>query len=445
VDSETIKLILDMGASGATVEEVTRKLEAHKSTVKTTADTYEVLERQVGEYEVLERRVTETVRIQTTMLDQLGIQLAKHVDLYKVATVEMTAAQAAAGRAGQSFSKEGVFGRGVMQASFAVQDFTSVLGTQGLGGALGSIQNNIPILVGALGAGAGLAGAVSIVSIGVGLLIDNWDKIQRLWGSGKTEEEIERMKRLAKATDEAREAAEKLAKTLPPDVRQAGPEAVKRAVDAFGGEAVVRELAEGLKGARGDFGAENNRKMAETLMANLLQGNRDAIATLRELPLRGQVGQVLSGGQTPQEERREQLKAAQERDRMLDQAKRFQEQKQLKAAQERERLNKQGQDNADRAQRDRERQVRESQQLGRAVDRGFKERTQFLQQRQQVPAQNLQHLPMMPHNADQQQAMNVLLDTQARLAGDMEQTRQFLQRARQLNQRVRSGATAGLP
>src|SRR5574337_694269 len=66
----------------------------------------------------------------------------------------------------------GGMGRGVLQASFAVQDFTSVLtGGGGLSRALTSVQNNIPILLTGLGMGAGLAGTVSLVSVGLGAMI----------------------------------------------------------------------------------------------------------------------------------------------------------------------------------------------------------------------------------------------------------------------------------
>lgn len=62
--------------------------------------------------------------------------------------------------------------RVVLDASYAVQDFTSVLsGGGGLTRAIGSVQNNIPILLTRLGVGAGLAGTVSLVTVGLGAAI----------------------------------------------------------------------------------------------------------------------------------------------------------------------------------------------------------------------------------------------------------------------------------
>lgn len=63
----------------------------------------------------------------------------------------------------------GISGQGVMGLSFAVQDFMSANGDflQGLY----RIQNNIPVLLYQLGAGAGLAGTISLISLGIGLVL----------------------------------------------------------------------------------------------------------------------------------------------------------------------------------------------------------------------------------------------------------------------------------
>jgi hypothetical protein len=295
MDAETIQLILDMGASGANVEEVTKRLEGLRGSVRTTADSYEVLERQVGEYEVLERRVAATTQAvvqaeaaRADMLQSLGIQ----VHATNLATAET----------GRSLGKDGAFGRGIMSASFAVQDFTSVLGTQGLGQALGAVQNNIPILVTSLGAGAGLAGVISIVSIGVGLLIDNWDKLTGAWNKEDTKKEAERMEKLRKEIEATAEAADRLARTRPAQER-GEQKSFRTAVDEFGGQAVLDELRKGLVARGGSFGPEADKQMAKNLFANLMQGNRSAFNLMSELDLRGDVGATLKGLADPAEER----------------------------------------------------------------------------------------------------------------------------------------------
>ena len=310
---ETIRLILDMGQSGANVAQVRAELDKLKGSVQTTADTYDVLERQVGEYEVMERRVIETTQvvvqaqaIQGSVLEQLGIRFGTTA--------------IAAGEVGQSMGKTGQFGRGIQQASYAVQDFTSVMGTQGLGGAFRSIQNNIPIMLASLGAGQGLAGILSIVSVGVGLLIDNWGSLTGMWNKEETKKEADRQKDLAESIENTRKAAEKLAGTHPAEQREE-ESGLKRAVQEFGGPAVMKELSEALK-TRGDFGPEANQAMAKNFFANLMQGDRKAFGLLQELPLRGEVGEVLRGGRTPREQEQ------------IDRARAARESQQLEAAKE---------------------------------------------------------------------------------------------------------------
>ncbi len=381
---EEIRLILNMGKSGADVEAVRAKLDEMKASAATT---------------------NQVIQVQTTALDALGISLKRTAGLYDVVTTE---AQQAAQVIGASHPRS--IGQAALAGSYAVQDFTSQLGTRGLAGGL----------------------------------YENWDKVARLWGSGKTEEEIERVKKLTKATEEAAEAAEKLAKTLTPERRAEGPGALKRATDAFGGEAVVKELAEAIKGARGDFGAENNRNMAKTLMANLNLGNRDAIEFLQTLPLQGPVGRVLGGGPTPDEVMKAQGAARKEQEAK---AKAFRDKQAQEDAQEKRRIaqqNLEGQRNADRAreQQDKEKddRVRESQQLARGVNRGLQQREQGF-----TRAPVGQHLPTIPQGATPQETMRVLIDSQARLEANSRMDREALRRAREINQKIRSAATAGLP
>jgi hypothetical protein len=120
------------------------------------------------------------------------------------------------------------------------------------------VQNNIPGLIMSMGGGMGLAGAVSLVVVGVSQLVEHWDDLQSAFGSGKTETEAEHMERLAKATKRTageekaltawREKGEaKKAMDAAPDARQktkseaasdfvgvvGGPEAERRFVEAY--------------------------------------------------------------------------------------------------------------------------------------------------------------------------------------------------------------------
>jgi hypothetical protein len=295
----------------------------------------------------------------------------------------------AAAGVGQTTQPSGQFGRGMVNASYAVQDFTSQLGTRGLAGALGAIQNNIPQLLSSLGAGAGLAGVLSLASLGVGLLYENWDKIATLWGKGQTEEEAKRMKELAKATEDAEKAAEALLKTLPPELR-GGPEGMKRAAEAFGGPAVLEELRQEIlqTGAWGDAAKE----MARVLAANLNRGQPAALRFLQEQRPMGPVGVVLRGGQTPEEERQAQLKRGAEglrqADRVAEERKRerdkavAEERKEADAAADRA---KQRQEKMDQ---ERARKLQQDVQLGRRVGRAAAD-----QAGPQVP--RMGHIPLI--------------------------------------------------
>lgn len=427
----------------AEMEREQRLLDRLKQSVQGTADTYDVLDRKVGEYEVLERRVTETVRFQTTMLDQLGVQLHKNTGLYEIATAE-------AARMGQVAGRQGDFGRGMLQASFAVQDFTSVMGTQGLGRALASVQNNIPLLVTAMGAGAGLAGAISIVSVGVGLLVDNWGKLTGAWDDEETKKETERQKDLAKATEATADAAERLARAKGRTERE-GQAGFDRAVKEFGGQAVLNELQKALVAKSGSFGAEADKQMAKNFFANLMQGNRSAHALLGDLDLRGDVGAVLRGEATPHEigavNAKRLAREVKERDKARKEARKEQEKK----ADETRKLEAdfaEGAEDIARAERmEKEeatgRSVRSAKDLSRRLGRAMKE----------GPDEAGDHIPLMPLDASPQQAMDIMLRTndvllknQEKESVEIRRFRQQLRRAQQIEARLENPPMpTGLP
>ncbi len=105
-------------------------------------------------------------------------------------------------------------GQGILGASYAFQDFTSVLaGGQGFGRALGAVQNNIPMLISSLGGTAGVAGAVSVVAVAIGILIDNWGKLQKAWSTeSTTKSEADAMKELEENTKRTADETQRLAK-----------------------------------------------------------------------------------------------------------------------------------------------------------------------------------------------------------------------------------------
>lgn len=64
---------------------------------------------------------------------------------------------------------KGISGQGILGLSFAIQDITAANGD--FLRALYNVQNNIPVVLYQLGLGTGLAGTISLVSLGIGLLL----------------------------------------------------------------------------------------------------------------------------------------------------------------------------------------------------------------------------------------------------------------------------------
>jgi hypothetical protein len=196
-------------------------------------------------------------------------------------------------------------GRTFLQTSYAVQDFTSVMGTQGLGRAFASIQNNIPLLLMGLGAGAGLTGVLSVLSVGVGQLVDHWGDLVHWWQGGQTAEEAARMKELAKQTEEAAKSAEKLLKTRPPEERKQ-VSAVEAAIQRFGGPEVEKSIGDAMRAAFGQMPAEMVHARVVDLLAQMRSGSPQAIDFFHQLMMGWNTGRVPGGpvaqalrGETP--------------------------------------------------------------------------------------------------------------------------------------------------
>jgi hypothetical protein len=77
---------------------------------------------------------------------------------------------------------------------------------------LRAVVNQIPQVAMAFGAGAGLAGALSVVAVAANQLVNNWDTLSSVLASGGSETATEKMERLAKATEKARFEAEQLSR-----------------------------------------------------------------------------------------------------------------------------------------------------------------------------------------------------------------------------------------
>ncbi len=177
---ETIRLILDMGQSGKTVDDVRARLERLGVATQKAADTYEVLSTVInksvggaGSYAIatngvnvaLDEQVRKAVeathaqRAMAQVLDEMG----SHTAIASAGVNQLT----------------GNRSMGLMGASYAVQDFVTVVSMGGgWGRAMNSMANNVTPVLASLGVGMGLAGAlglvVTVASAGVSALEGWW-------------------------------------------------------------------------------------------------------------------------------------------------------------------------------------------------------------------------------------------------------------------------------
>lgn len=91
-------------------------------------------------------------------------------------------------------------GQGLLQAAYFADDLQ-----YGLRG----VVNNVPVLLSSLGVGAGLAGVVSIVAVGVSQLVSHWDDLLGLFGSGKIKTEAEELEELGNMLERTGTQAER--------------------------------------------------------------------------------------------------------------------------------------------------------------------------------------------------------------------------------------------
>jgi hypothetical protein len=164
-------------------------------------------------------------------------------------------------------------GSTMLQTSYAVQDFTSQLGTRGLAGGLAAVQNNIPGILTSLGTTGGLAGVVSVAAVAVGLLYENWGKLREALGADDIGKRIEEMKALAKATEDVNAANEKAAKSVKGTAETDRASAFRKALaDYGGGEKLLNEVA--------PPGAHDRGTYADAI-AKALQGSENDIGFLK--------------------------------------------------------------------------------------------------------------------------------------------------------------------
>jgi hypothetical protein len=138
-------------------------------------------------------------------------QLKANLDSVKTSAIGQAQAigqvSAEMGKAAQATQKGRAgfqnFGYGMLMVSQAVEDLQY---------GFSAIVNNIPGIAMAFGASAGVAGGLSLASVAINVLINNWEKLGNALGMGKVKTAAEEMEELRKKTSLTADEAERLAR-----------------------------------------------------------------------------------------------------------------------------------------------------------------------------------------------------------------------------------------
>jgi hypothetical protein len=197
---ELVRLVYDPGASSAQLEEVRKKLEELAEKTRQAASTYDLLDQKTEAYVITLKELELGLQGQAAAT-QHATWAQKELDKAVEETNE-SAKKLAPQLDGPTKGSSGL-GRSAMAASYAFQDFTSQLGTQGVAGGLRAIQNNIPgMLMGFEKLSAGWVAAISAMAVGAGILYENWDKIAKGMSSDAIDKAKNDLEKLAKKADE---------------------------------------------------------------------------------------------------------------------------------------------------------------------------------------------------------------------------------------------------
>lgn len=161
LSEERMSLILDMKGQDS-VKSLTAELELQKAQLKELKASFDAGQMSAGQFLQQQNALQNSIGSAREVLDSLK------------------------GQGG------GGTGRGILGASYAIQDFTSQI-QNGFTPALASIQNNIPQILMSFGVGAGFTGVISAGAVALGLMIP---LIKKAFGA-ETQEDIEAVKKKA--------------------------------------------------------------------------------------------------------------------------------------------------------------------------------------------------------------------------------------------------------
>jgi uncharacterized phage infection (PIP) family protein YhgE len=184
----------------------------------------------------------------------------------------------------------GLGGQGLLGASYAAQDFISVLsGGGGIGRALGSISNNMPQILAGLGLGAGLAGVMGAVTAGVAAAIP----MIEAWWNAVDSEAAERAKEKLKAIKEELKQVAAEFKKLAEMPTTLESEQGKLLTEFLGMRPTAEQAKAGVRGVLGQVPAYAAEAMSPEQAAEATKlRQRIATETTGTAPLRARLAEL---------------------------------------------------------------------------------------------------------------------------------------------------------
>ncbi len=217
-----------------------------------------------AELQILQRQMQQSTGASRAMADTLDMLSSAHARLTDRATTMATATH-------QVHTGLDDVGKASNSAAMEMMDVGRYADDMQNG--LGSIVNQVPQVAMAMGAGAGLAGGLSVATVATNQLIMRWDDLADTFRDNKTIAAAEGMENLGKATSRTAEEASRLAKL------KREPQQARTLRDIADTEATQALLAEGGQGE--PVGESQVTEARETSLDRIAgeQGNRNAAPT----------------------------------------------------------------------------------------------------------------------------------------------------------------------
>lgn len=439
MDAETIQLILDMGATGANVNQVTERLQALHAAASKVADEYQVLDAKAGTYAVSTAQVdSATEKAVQAAVAQTHAQRALAIALDETAKK---------GKEFGSVSRD--MQMRILNTGRAAQDLAQ--------GGFGAILNNIEGLVGGSGV---LAGALTLLGTAVLVSKPYWEGWLKQLGDAKekipqSSDKIEAMTEALKAQKHALEELkkqgelnyfdmQKYGKLVAEITQEEADLAEARLARSVGDHESKghRERAGAFREQLAEYGGSNKilevlqnaglkEKEAEDLVADALKGIKGAAERIADLSAPAPKSSQFHYTSPDRKRHDEQMaKDGEKHDRIMRQMEEHEAKARAAAAKEQQAQAKKAEHSKALDEHKEEGRVREDQKLGRKIGDAFE------RPRTAVPRDALGKVPLL-RTASEEELDAALVANQAQMVGNQAALEQQLQQARRIGQQAR--------